>query len=87
MEYLESEEPLDRDEADGGSLTNDSEKANSGMSSIPLLPPEMVFKWDEQAGDRGEVMCFCKVSCHKAQTDFVQGTTCICDARTFLCHL
>lgn len=86
MEYLESEEPLDRDETDGGSLTNDSEKANSGTSSIPLLPPEMVFKWDEQAGDWGEVtdrMCFCEVSCHKAQTDFVQGTTCIVMLKPF----
>lgn len=51
MECLEEKEPLDRDEADGGSLTNDNERANSWMPAISRFLHQ---KWGSNGTNKHE---------------------------------
>lgn len=56
MDCQEEKEALGRDEADGVSITNDSEEEAYWMPPLFLPPPEIVFKlkWKEEAGCPGE---------------------------------
>lgn len=91
MECVEEEGPLDRDEADGGSLMTVREQTHGCPLSPCFLHQKQCSngtnKHETQGRSQTDCVCFCKVSCHKVQMDFVCGNTCICNTRTYLRHL